>query len=260
MIMGFNSPCYLGDTDSARQNATTLRKLRHQSALALGAMAVLVLLTGLSLWPTLLPGQTAKALLLSALVWLLVATGIWLSIHRHLPHRRLGGANLVTLARIGMVCLLVGMLADGQALSPWWPLGLASVILLLDGIDGWLARRQGLCSDFGFYFDMETDALHVLVLCLLLVVLGKVGAWVLLGGLLRYLFVGAGFVWPQLRQPLPPSLRRKTATVVLTLGLIIALAPPVAAPWSGFAAAVGVVSVCLSFLVDIIWLLRRKSV
>jgi len=88
---------------------------------------------------------------------------------------------------------------------------------------------------------------------------GKAGPWVLLGGLLRYLFIAAGLLWPALRQPLPPSLRRKTGTVVLTLSLIVALVPLVPHPYSALSAAIGVILVSLSFLLDVIWLLRNAE-
>jgi len=250
----------LHGADGSTQTSITLRCLHRQSALALTVVGLLMLLTGGSLWPTLMPGETLRGLLWSLLAWLPVALGVLLGMYRHLPHRRLGGANLVTLIRAGMVCLLLGMVAGNEAVaSLWWPIGLATLILVLDGVDGWLARRQGLCSDFGYHFDMETDAFHVLVLCLLLVGFGKAGPWVLLGGLLRYLFIAAGLLWPALRQPLPPSLRRKTGTVVLTLSLIVALVPLVPHPYSALSAAIGVILVSLSFLLDVIWLLRNAE-
>ena len=37
----------------------------------------------------------------------------------------------------------------------------------LDGVDGWLARRSGIASAFGARFDMEIDALLILVLAVL---------------------------------------------------------------------------------------------
>ena len=50
-------------------------------------------------------------------------------------------------------------------------LALAGLVLLLDGVDGWLARRGGWCSRFGARFDMETDALLVLLILLVLLFL-----------------------------------------------------------------------------------------
>jgi len=249
---------WLPGAGDSPQRAVALRLLYRQSAAALLTIGASMLLLGSGLWPTLMPGESLRGLLWSLLAWLPVALGVMLGMHRHLPHRRFGGANLITLVRAGMVCLLVGMVAGGEAVaSLWWPIGFATLILVLDGADGWLARKQKLCSDFGYHFDMETDAFHVLVLCLLLLGFGKAGPWVLLGGLLRYLFLGAGLLLPRLRRPLPPSLRRKAGTVVLTLSLIVALVPAVPHPYSAASAATGVVLVALSFLLDVLWLLRE---
>src|SRR5437867_3690361 len=71
-----------------------------------------------------------------------------------------------------------------------------AIVTLLDGVDGWLARRTHMASTFGERFDMETDALLILVLSVLAWQYDKAGAWLVLAGLLRYLFVAAGWLLP----------------------------------------------------------------
>ncbi|MGY6498702.1 MAG: CDP-alcohol phosphatidyltransferase family protein, partial [Microcella sp.] len=73
---------------------------------------------------------------------------------RYHPHARLGGANIVTSVRLGMVAVLAGMLL-AVAPSSIAIIAIAIVALSLDGVDGMLARRQGLSSRFGASFDME---------------------------------------------------------------------------------------------------------
>lgn len=107
--------------------------------------------------------------------------------------RRLGGvgvANAVTLARLGVLALAPLALPAGPALA----LGL-SVVLLLDGVDGAVARRLGEASDFGARFDLETDALFVAVLSVAAVGAGA-PPWVLLFGLLRSALVLARLAFP----------------------------------------------------------------
>ena len=82
---------------------------------------------------------------------------------------------------------------------------LAASVAVLDGVDGWLARRTRMASAFGARFDMETDAALILVLAVLAWQFGRAGAWVLACGLLRYAFVGAGVLWPWLRSPCRPA-------------------------------------------------------
>ena len=90
----------------------------------------------------------------------------------------------------------------------------------------------------------------------------KAGAWVVLSGLLRYVFVAAGWVWPWMERPLEPSRRRQTVCVVQIIALIAALEPFVARPYSTAIAAIALAVLAGSFLVDTRWLLlhRREQV
>ena len=49
--------------------------------------------------------------------------------------------------------------------------------------------RSNEASSFGARFDMETDALLILVLAALVWQHGKAGPWILAAGLMRYAFV-----------------------------------------------------------------------
>jgi len=172
-----------------------------------------------------------------------------------------GWANRVTLLRGLLTCLLVPFLLAPSPLAEaaWWPFALGGVALALDGVDGALARRHGTASAFGARFDMETDALTVLVLSALVAVDGRVGAWVLLSGALRYLYVAAGRVWPALRRPPPPSFARKLVCVLQIAGLLAALAPSLAPPWPSAVAATALALLVWSFGRDTVWLLRDQS-
>lgn len=144
-----------------------------------------------------------------------------------------GAANSVTLVRAAIVSLLLASLgAAATSALGWLLVVLAIVAVALDGVDGALARGRGEQSEFGARFDMETDALLILVLAALVWQHGKAGAWILLAGLLRYLFVAAGYAWPRLGAALPPSRRRQAVCVVQVVSLIGALVPLVAPPAS----------------------------
>jgi phosphatidylglycerophosphate synthase len=172
-----------------------------------------------------------------------------------------GAANQVTLLRAGLVCLIGGvLLASGRAPVMSWSLAaLVAVALALDAVDGWLARRLRLVSAFGARFDVEIDALLLLILALLVWQAGQVGAWVLAIGLLRYGFVLAGQLLPWLRAPLPPSRRRKAVCVQQGVTLLLCLLPPVT-PWlASAAAAIALIGLALSFGVDVRWLARQPA-
>jgi phosphatidylglycerophosphate synthase len=128
---------------------------------------------------------------------------------------------------------------------------------VLDGLDGWLARRTGMASEFGARFDMETDAALILVLSILVWQHGKAGAWVLLSGLMRYAFVAAGWLLPWLARPLQSTRRGKTVAVGQLVGLSVALAPMVPAPLSDVAAALTLTALAWSFAIDIARLARQ---
>lgn len=170
-------------------------------------------------------------------------------------HARFGPANLVTTLRAALVSVVAATL-----LLPATPeIALATATLgtlavTLDGVDGQLARRSGLASPFGARFDMEVDALLILALCLLAWRHGRAGAWVLLAGLLRYLFVGAGWWLRWMQRPLEPSRRRQASCVIQIAALLIVLTPWIGPPWTAIIAAASVATLCYSFLVDVRWL------
>jgi phosphatidylglycerophosphate synthase len=173
----------------------------------------------------------------------------------HHPFDRFGPANQITTVRAMLVALVAGFI--GEPRRPGVAAGAAIVgiiVMALDGVDGWVARRSRVASTFGARFDMEIDALLILVLAILVWQYDKAGPWVVLSGLLRYLFVAAGWLAPWLRRPLPPSRRRQTICVIQIAGLILAVAPIVTSPLSTVLAAVTLLTLCYSFLVDTLWL------
>ncbi|PWJ22443.1 CDP-alcohol phosphatidyltransferase family protein [Jannaschia seohaensis] len=141
---------------------------------------------------------------------------------RRYPHDRIGWANAVTLGRLGLVACLVPALDAPAGVAV---LAVAGVALALDGVDGWLARRQGLASAFGARFDMEVDAALALTLAAHGALAGAVHPAILLLGLPRYLFGAAQQVWPWLRGPLPERFSRK-AVCVFQIGVLIAVLIP----------------------------------
>jgi phosphatidylglycerophosphate synthase len=176
---------------------------------------------------------------------------------RH-PFARFGLANQITAVRALLVALVVASIGEPVERS----VAAAAVVLgllttALDGVDGWLARRSGSASEFGARFDMEVDALLILALATLVWRHDKAGAWVLLSGLLRYLFVIAGWMMPWLGAPLPFSRRRQTICVVQIGGLMLALTPSIKPPASTLFAGIALAALCYSFLVDTLWLWHR---
>jgi CDP-diacylglycerol--glycerol-3-phosphate 3-phosphatidyltransferase len=87
-------------------------------------------------------------------------------------------ANLITSARFALLFVLVFL---AYRASPEWQLLNAPLLLLiiaLDGLDGYVARRRGEASAFGAIYDIAVDRVVENVLWLVLAHLGLVPIWV----------------------------------------------------------------------------------
>jgi phosphatidylglycerophosphate synthase len=195
--------------------------------------------------------------------------GIFAAVVHGLPfhrHARFGLANLVTSFRAGIVSLVAATVLFSHSFGGrdfddliWWTVAAVLFALALDGVDGYLARRYRQQSALGARFDMEVDAALILILSVAAMVLDKAGAWVVLIGLMRYLFVMAQWFLPPLRAELSPSLRRKTVCVVQVAALCLVLVPQVTAPLSAWICGVALSALVHSFGTDSLALLRRAK-
>jgi phosphatidylglycerophosphate synthase len=170
----------------------------------------------------------------------------------------LGPANQVTLVR-ATLALGVAMITAASFSRPA-PVSilvaLAAVALVLDGVDGWVARRTWT-TRFGAHFDAEVDAFLILVLSIY--VSRSAGAWVLAIGLARYAFLAAKWPLRWLRGSLPPRYWRKV--VAATEGIVLTVAATRLLPMTAtrIALAGGVVLIAESFGRDVWWLWRRRE-
>ncbi len=204
----------------------------------------LAMLFGLAL--TLL---TAERKALVAVAWLAFARLVWRGRASWLP-MRFGPPNAITVVRIGLVsALALGAGAyGGVALA-----ALGLFIYALDGLDGWVARRGGYASDFGAEFDTEADAFYVASLSLGLWGRGVADAWVLLPGLLRYLYVPS-VTWLRWRGEAPRQKFSRYSFSIAVVLLSLAFLPSPAAP---FAAALATTVVTVAFANSWRWAARR---
>jgi phosphatidylglycerophosphate synthase len=216
-------------------------------AAALGQAALLVLL---SLVSGLGPAGWLAAAGYTAVVCTGLASGL-----RRTGRVAFGPADKVTLARSTLVGGVTALVADFQY-QPALLVGLTVVALLLDGVDGQVARRTGTASELGARFDMEVDAFLILVLSAF--VAGHFGLWVLAIGLMRYAFIAAGRALVWLRAPIPPSMAAKVVAVAQGAVLLVAtsgLVPPVIMIW---AVAGALAALVWSFGRSVLWLYRNE--
>jgi CDP-diacylglycerol--glycerol-3-phosphate 3-phosphatidyltransferase len=142
------------------------------------------------------------------------------------PSALLTPANGITVARLlatPAVVVMVAMRGPG-----WVPFAVAFAIGATDGIDGWLARRQGTTRS-GAFLDPLADKAVVLSLLFVLAAKGEF-SWVPVslvaareGGMSVYRAVAG-----RRGISIPARTSAKVKTLVQGIAILLALAPPVA--------------------------------
>jgi phosphatidylglycerophosphate synthase len=191
--------------------------------------------------------------------YLLVSNALLLRGLRRRHADRFGPANLVTTVRSTIVGMITGIVVTSfvAPIPVGILIGLAVPALLLDGVDGWVARRTGSSSELGARYDMEVDAFLLLVLSAYVAQL--LGPWVLAIGLMRYAFVAAGWLLPWLDRRLPFRYWRKVVTAAQGIALTAAasgLFPPIV---GGLLVAIALGLLVESFGRDVVWLAVRRA-
>ena len=222
----------------------TAPPVRHRvdRPLAVASAAQLALLAALSASVGLgLPGWLAGVAFAAGL-WALVAGAAGRA-----GATTLGPADLVTLARSVLVGGVTALVADGFLTGRPTPVAvlvvLAAVALVLDGVDGRVARRTGTVSAFGARFDMEVDAFLLLVLSVHAV--AEVGPWALAIGAMRYAYVAASWALPWLRGALP--VRYSAKVVAASAGIVLVVVA------SGLLPRTSAVVLVLATLAALVW-------
>ncbi len=195
---------------------------------------------------------------LAALGYLVVSTTVLVRGLKKQRVIRFGQANVVTAVRSSLVGVISGIVVMSffAPIPVWFLLAVVIPTLLLDAVDGWVARRTNSATELGARFDMEVDAFLLLVLSVY--VSQSLGVWVLTIGLMRYAFVVAGWIFPWMRGQLPFRYWRKVVAAVQGIALTIAtfgLHPLV---------DVVIVAIALALLVesfgrDLVWLVFRRT-
>jgi phosphatidylglycerophosphate synthase len=172
----------------------------------------------------------------------------------------LGPADRVTLVRATLVCAVAALTAHSYLRpAPALPLVTLSVVaLLLDGVDGWVARRTGTASALGALFDQEVDAFLILILSVL--VAPTAGAWVLTIGAARYAFLAAGWLAPWFNASLPRRYWRKVVAAAQGIALTCAAAQVLPAVVNTTLLVVALALLTESFGRDVWWLWSRRPV
>jgi phosphatidylglycerophosphate synthase len=133
---------------------------------------------------------------------------------------------------------------------------LTTVALLLDWVDGRVARRTATTSELGARFDMEVDALLILVLSVH--VTASFGVWVLLIGAARYLRLLACVPWRWLRSSSPVRYWAKVVAAYQCVALAAAASGLLPPPVTGGLLLAGLLLLGESFGREIWWLRTHR--
>jgi len=168
-------------------------------------------------------------------------------------------ADWVTLSRSLLIAGVAGLVADSfsRPVSVTALVTLATVALVLDAVDGQVARRTGTTTPLGARIDGEADAF--LILLLSIAVSQDYGNWVLVIGAARYVFLLAGWVVPWLAAQLPPRYWRKVVAAVQGIVLTVAASGLLAQLTGMLAVAAAALLLAESFGRDVIWLCRAGA-
>lgn len=158
-----------------------------------------------------------------------------------------GYANWVSLIRL---LFLFGLLINNQLLpKQFLAIGLLGCILM-DGLDGYLARRYQQVSEWGGLFDKEIDSFLVWGVSVILYLYWDFPMWILGIGCLHYFYEVLLFLlnWQDIKTPKNPIGRYVAA--ILFFSLLAPFVVPIELAWwiLGVASIFTFVSFTISFI------------
>ncbi len=168
-------------------------------------------------------------------------------------------ADWVTVTRGLLIAGVAGLVADSfsRPVPVTALVTLSTVALVLDTVDGQVARRTGTATALGARIDSEADAF--LILLLSIAVSQDYGGWVLVIGAARYALLLAGWLIPWLAAPLPPRYWGKVVAAVQGIVLTVAVSGLLDRRAGMIAVAAALLLLTESFGRSVIWLYRTGA-
>lgn len=135
--------------------------------------------------------------------------------------------NILTLSRIAMLPVLMGLFFIPEPWAAWSALGVYTLAAITDFLDGYLARSMDQISSFGKFLDPISDKIFVATLLLILVGFDRLtGVWIIPAIVIlmrEFLVAGLREYLGPLNVQLPVSklAKWKTTVQMVTLGFLI---------------------------------------
>lgn len=166
--------------------------------------------------------------------------------------------NILTMLRIAMIFLFVWQFVMGRHIA-------AMVIFVLAGVtdflDGYIARKQGLVTNFGKLMDPLADKLMLLTALVCLTVAGLVPRWLVIVELVKEAFmIIGGFYMLRRGIVVQAKMIGKVATVAFIFAVVATFLHEYTAPWDFYLQVAAVtlsIAAMLWYLVEGIRALRQ---
>ena len=135
---------------------------------------------------------------------------------------------------------------------------LGFLALILDGADGYIARKYNQETYIGELFDQEADNFLILIMVISLYMNKNINIFAIMIPLYRYIFLASMYKFTWLSNELPRSIRRKSICIISIFTLIIAQSVLFSNYISNNLSLFVLFIITFSFTIDIIWLYRNK--
>jgi cardiolipin synthase len=151
--------------------------------------------------------------------------------------------NLLTLSRIIIIPVLIGLFYLDGDVWRWVSVVLFSTAGVTDYFDGYLARRWSQISAFGRFLDPIADKLLVAAVILMLVATDRIAGWVVLPALVilcrEVMVSGLREFLAQVNVGVPVSRLAKWKTALQLIALGILIVGDAAGDWTQWAGELG---------------------
>ncbi|MEV6911923.1 CDP-diacylglycerol--glycerol-3-phosphate 3-phosphatidyltransferase [Amycolatopsis sp. NPDC051071] len=144
------------------------------------------------------------------------------------PVPTLNIANLLTMSRLVLVPLFIMALFAGDGSDTFWraiATALFAIASFTDQVDGWVARKYGLITDFGKIADPIADKTLIGAALVGLSVLGELGWWVTIVIAIREIGVTLLRFWVIRHGVIPASRGGKAKTLTQVAAITAYLLP-----------------------------------
>lgn len=191
-----------------------------------------------------------------------IACLVSMAMHRY-NLQNINLANYITYLRLVItITLLVLILFRSDVVNMYYSLYItffSFLVLIMDWLDGYFARKFKQITDFGFLFDQEVDNIFLFILVLSITLNNSRLYYLWIIPLLRYIFLLMKCIFVWMRSELYDSIRRKSICAVTTFLLIVCNLEFLSFFLIELLSIISISIIVFSFTKDILWLYRRNN-